>query len=664
MTISPPSTIRISCSSHGLGPVEAAGGTIAIGRHRENDIRVRDDRASRFHCIVELTSKGYIVRDLGSRNGTRLNGKRVTRSAVSDGDEIAVGGHVFSVSFRGGSQDDAETLPAESTSAVGERSGGGRPGGGMFDGLAAGILDGIGEEDEEGDEDDGEECEARRRPAGKGRGLRGKGKKGDGGGADGGAGDDARAGDEGDLPLAGGDEGVSSRGAGRKLAVRSLGEAKRHGPSRKAPEGGDPRWADTLRGTIAELTSGAGASVGGDIRLINADGGASGALAGAGDGAGAMRLMLMLAARARATDIHMEPQGRSIAVRVRIDGQMVKIVDLPPKVGESALGLAKNACQFPQAAPNALLDGHFSSVITDRRVDYRASFTPTVQGTKLVLRVLDPRTAPQSLSELALPPVVESAVTRLCRSDSGMLITAGPTGSGKTTTLYNCLRSIDREARNVVTIEDPVEYAIDNTTQIPVTDRQRFGALLRSVLRQDPDVILVGEIRDAETARTAMEAAMTGHLVFSTVHAKDSMSAVFRLLDLGVERSLVANSIQVLLAQRLVKMLCDSCKRSVSVSPGEASRMGRFLRGKQETFVPVGCAKCLRTGWSGRRGLYEVLEFGDELRDCVLGGPTLQAMKAIVGQTAFRTLQQAGWEMAAAGLTSVDEVDRVTSAGV
>jgi general secretion pathway protein E len=316
-----------------------------------------------------------------------------------------------------------------------------------------------------------------------------------------------------------------------------------------------------------------------------------------------------------------------------------------------------------------VLDGHFSTrfgasqVNLARRVDYRVSFTPSVHGQKLVIRVLDQRDAPKSLHELGLPPYMHERLRKVVEQDAGLLLVCGPTGSGKTTTLYNAMREIDRERRNVITIEDPVEYHLENVTQIPVDEQKgnTFGGLLRSVLRQDPDVILVGEIRDEETARTAMQAAMTGHLVFSTVHSKDTMSSVFRLLDLKVEPYLVANSLEVVLAQRLVRLLCEHCKRSVRVTPTQATRMGRFLENQNEIYMSTGCAACLRTGYRGRKAIYELLDFTDELRDVILKEPTIGAMKKAIEQGLFTTLVQSGWVQVARGLTTLEEVDRVAS---
>lgn len=396
------------------------------------------------------------------------------------------------------------------------------------------------------------------------------------------------------------------------------------------------------------------------VILVDANGDETDTLNSTAEGAICVKLLLLLASKGRATDIHIEPKRDCFAVRVRIDGAMAHIVDLPTGVGTLALGLVKSACQFPQSARDAVLDGHFGARYEDRRADFRASFTPTVNGQKLVIRVLDSRTAPQSISELNLPEFMRQRMEQLCQKDSGMLLTCGPTGSGKTTTLYNCLRFIDRDQRNVVTIEDPVEYELDNCTQIPISDRQGFGTILRSVLRQDPDVILVGEIRDDETARTAMRASMTGHLVFSTVHAKDTVAAVFRILDLGIEPFLVANSIELILAQRLVRLLCEDCKRSVPVTPGQATKIGRYLKNKDTTYTPVGCDTCLKTGYLGRRAIFEMLEFNDELRDVVLNQPSIGAMRKVINQSNFYTLQQSGWLLASEGLTSLEEVERVS----
>ncbi len=397
-----------------------------------------------------------------------------------------------------------------------------------------------------------------------------------------------------------------------------------------------------------------------NISVIDAAGQVSKALQGKAPGAVAAKLSLLLAARSRATDIHIEPKEDAAVIRIRVDGQMITITKFPTDVARLMLGLVRTACHIKETGREAIMDGHFSARFADRRVDYRASFTPAMQGQKLVLRILDLRHSPQSLSELGFTPHMLQRIRGVCEASQGMVLVSGPTGSGKTTTLYNCMRAIDREQRNVITIEDPVEYALEGVTQIPVDDQhgKDFNALLRSVLRQDPDVILVGEIRDEETARTAMRAAMTGHLVFSTVHAKDTISSIFRLLDLGVEPFLVANSMNLVVAQRLVRSLCQSCKQEVTLKPAVATKMGRYAQGVSKTSAPVGCDRCLKTGFIGREAVFEMLDFNDELRDVVLNKPTIQAMKEAIAGDIFTTLQQSGWQLAVKGRTSLEEVER------
>ncbi|MFM9994953.1 MAG: ATPase, T2SS/T4P/T4SS family [Phycisphaerales bacterium] len=525
---------------------------ISIGRHPDNTICLHDDKASRYHCVIEPdTDGGYRLRDLGSRNGTRLNEAKVSDAALAQGDLLRVGDHEFTVE-----------ITADAEAAAKDRR-----------------------------------------------------KK------------DAAAGIKGPV----------------------------------LPKGlpGEGDWAGELTRLIEQLPPKDEREV--TLQMIEASGKVSEALTGQTEGPWAVRLLLELASKARATDIHLEPKAELNQVRIRVDGQMVTVAEVPSRVSGLIGGLIKTACQMQMASRDAVQEGHFSAKFSDRRVDYRVSFTPSVHGQKLVLRVLDQRYIPRALDELNLAGYMYERIKRTCDQDHGLLLVCGPTGSGKTTTLYNALRSIDRHARNVVTIEDPVEYQLDNVTQIP-TDEGRgnsFGALLRSVLRQDPDVILVGEIRDDETARTAMQAAMTGHLVFSTVHAKDTISSVFRLLDLKVEPYLVASSLDLVLAQRLVRLLCEHCKRPVPVAPGQATRIGRYLGGKTQVYTGTGCARCLRTGYRGRRAIFELLDFNDDLRDIVLRDPSIQAMKKTIEQGLFTTLTQSGWKLAAEGVTSLEEVDQV-----
>jgi general secretion pathway protein E len=279
--------------------------------------------------------------------------------------------------------------------------------------------------------------------------------------------------------------------------------------------------------------------------------------------------------------------------------------------------------------------------------------------------VLDTANAPLRMADLNLPPWMLAEVARGIEQESGMVLVSGPTGSGKTTTLYSLVRSIETARRNVITIEDPVEIQIEGVTQIPVDDEagKSFSALLRMTLRQDPDVILVGEIRDAETARIAMQAAITGHLVFSTVHTKDTVGTIFRLLDLGVEPYLVAQGLHIVVAQRLVRQLCPHCKRPEPITSDQQRVLGDAAKGVTRLFLPRGCPKCLGTGFLGRRAFFELMLMNDQLRDVILRQPSMQDILEAIKTQRFVKLQQSGFELVAQGLVSFTEMDRVVGRG-
>jgi general secretion pathway protein E len=382
-----------------------------------------------------------------------------------------------------------------------------------------------------------------------------------------------------------------------------------------------------------------------------------------GEGIRAFRLMLLACFRSRATDLHIEPRISNAAVRLRVDGYMLSAVEVNMSIFKRILGVVKILCQIDTSQKNVVQDGHFSVAVKGRRVDYRVSMTPSMHGQKLVIRVLDSANAPTRLHELGLTPWMYEQLRTVATKDAGMLLACGPTGSGKTTTLYSCIREIDVEQRNAITIEDPVEYYLEGCTQIPIDHKagNTFANILRSVLRQDPDVIFLGEVRDTETATVAMQAAMTGHLVYTTVHAKDTISAIFRLLDLGVEANLVANALNMILAQRLVRVLCESCKKATTPTPAQNMKMGQSLGGVPQIFVPVGCKRCLRTGYIGRKAIFELLRMEDSMRDVILKEPSIQGIRSIAEQGVFATLQQSGYQVVAQGLTSMDEIDRVAS---
>ncbi len=375
----------------------------------------------------------------------------------------------------------------------------------------------------------------------------------------------------------------------------------------------------------------------------------------------ALRLMLYACFRARATDLHLEDRGEDAALmRLRVDGMMIPPIEVAGPVARRVIAIVRVLCRLDTARRKQVLDGHFSVRVRERRVDYRASFAPAMRGEKLVVRVLDGAAAPSRLADLHLLPWMEQTLRRTVRRDAGLVLASGPTGSGKTTTLYALLREIDCDLRNVITIEDPVEYAVPGVTQIPVDEDagNGFATILRSVLRQDPDVLLVGEIRDHETAMTVMQASMTGHLVFSTVHARDTISSVFRLLDLGIEPSLLANALNVVLSQRLVRALCPHCRRAVAPSSAQVMRMGR-AEPVERIHQPMGCRRCLGTGYHGRRVVVELLEVGEEMRDLILAGPSIAGMRRIAGGQLFTSLEASAWHLVADGITSVEEVDRI-----
>ncbi|MBI5368345.1 MAG: Flp pilus assembly complex ATPase component TadA [Planctomycetes bacterium] len=375
----------------------------------------------------------------------------------------------------------------------------------------------------------------------------------------------------------------------------------------------------------------------------------------------AVRSLLAECAGARASDIHLEPKGDHYAVRLRVDGVLVEAGHAYPEVGDRMCRAIKVLCDIDIAVPGVSQEGHFSALLGTRKIDYRASFIPSNRGQKLVLRALDPEQAPGRLDSLHLPTPMHDALTRLLAQDQGMLLVCGPTGSGKTTTIYASLRSIDADRRNLVTIEDPIEYQLDGITQFPVDAAKgsTMLTLLRSILRQDPDVVFIGEIRDADTARTAMQAAMTGHLVLSTAHVQDTLGAVFRLMDLGIEPYLLGSGLNLVLAQRLVRLLCPACRRPRAPTPEEAGRVAACGRSLTWLFVPAGCPLCRNTGYAGRRGIFELLTVGDALRSAIMSGPTYDTLRHAAATTPFARLREGGYDLVIQGLTSLEEVEQV-----
>ncbi len=376
---------------------------------------------------------------------------------------------------------------------------------------------------------------------------------------------------------------------------------------------------------------------------------------------GLLRLLMLVCLRIHATDIHVEPRNTDYQLRIRVDGIMIDLIRLSRETGVRLTSLVKILADVDIAQRNVVQEGRFAVRVPDRRVDCRLSFAPAMFGQKLVARIFDAAATPLRLWDLQLPARICQDLEKTIRRDTGMVLACGPTGSGKTTTLYAMLRSIDIAQRNVTTIEDPVEIQLEGITQIPVNEAQdnTFPSLLRSVLRQDPDVILVGEIRDAETARIAMQAAMTGHMVFSTLHSRNAVGAVFRLLDLGIEPYALSQGLNRVVAQRLVRQLCPHCKVAGKPTSEQLRRMESFGLRADVIYSPGQCARCLHTGHAGRRAVFELLTLNDPLREALLKSPTAQELSQIADKTGFQSMLNAGYRLVVQGVTSLAEIEHM-----
>ncbi|GAA1839037.1 GspE/PulE family protein [Luedemannella flava] len=375
-----------------------------------------------------------------------------------------------------------------------------------------------------------------------------------------------------------------------------------------------------------------------------------------------VHLMITQALRDRASDIHIEPQPERIRVRYRIDGALHDVLDLPPAMGPVIVSRIKIMAGMNIVERRRPQDGQISLEIEGRGVDIRVSTTSVVEGEKVVMRVLDKSRTLYRLEQLGMPQDVAARYQSLLRSPYGMVICAGPTGSGKTTTLYGSLAELNTPERNVMTIEDPVEYRVESISQIQINEQAgvTFATGLRSILRQDPDVILVGEVRDVETARIAVQAALTGHFVLSSIHATDAPAALHRLLDMGMESFLVASSVTAVVSQRLVRRMCPHCRGPYQPSSEELALLvaigGRppaqgFLRGH-------GCNFCAQTGFLERIGVYELMPVTDAIRELVLARAPHDQVRKVARAEGMRTLQEEAARLVEANVTTLDEVLR------
>ncbi|MFI5731850.1 GspE/PulE family protein [Kribbella sp. NPDC051587] len=366
--------------------------------------------------------------------------------------------------------------------------------------------------------------------------------------------------------------------------------------------------------------------------------------------------------RERASDIHIEPHDDVVRVRLRVDGALRDLVELPGAIGPAVVSRLKVLADLDIIERRRAQDGQIRMKVAERDVDIRVSTAAVVGGEKVVLRLLDKTRALLQLEELGMSPELAERYSALLRTPYGMVICAGPTGSGKTTTLYGSLGEIDSPERNVMTIEDPVEYSYASINQIQINEAGgiTFATGLRAILRQDPDVILVGEIRDSETARIAVQAALTGHLVLSSVHATDTATALHRLLDMGIENFLVASSVSAVIAQRLIRKVCESCRSYYEPPAAEVA----FLQSAGAD-VParglvrgIGCTFCAQTGYHERTGVYELLAVTDPIRELVVDRAPLAEVRKVASYEGMRSLQEEGARLAQAGITTVAEVLR------
>lgn len=376
------------------------------------------------------------------------------------------------------------------------------------------------------------------------------------------------------------------------------------------------------------------------------------------------------AVKARASDIHIEPFADTLVLRYRIDGVLHNRPPPPLSLARAMVSRIKILAGMDIAERRLPQDGRIRHRLGARSIDLRVSTLPTVHGESVVIRVLDGSVGAKDLPALGLSSGDETALRRMMASPHGLVLVTGPTGSGKTTSLYAALRLIDAQTRKVLTVEDPVEYQMARVNQVQVHPAigLGFAAVLRSMLRQNPDVILVGEMRDAETADIAVQAALTGHLVLSTLHTNSAVGAVTRLIEMGVEPFLIASTLRGVVGQRLVRLLCPRCKQP---EPADAAALaalhdaGLLPSGTSAStlMAPVGCDHCGGTGYSGRAGIFETLRLDDAMRKLVVARAASGAIEAAAQTAGMRTMRQDGLSRVLAGLTSFAEVARVTEAG-
>jgi type IV pilus assembly protein PilB len=383
------------------------------------------------------------------------------------------------------------------------------------------------------------------------------------------------------------------------------------------------------------------------------------------DDAPVMKLVNSIIAQAvedLASDIHFEPEGREMRVRFRVDGVLRETTTIPRRMVAGVVSRIKIMADLDIAEKRVPQDGRVSLTVDGHAIDTRVVTMPRVDGEGIVMRILDKSAALIGLDQLGMSEQSAALFESGFRRSHGAVLATGPTGSGKSTTLYGALNEINAPERNIITIEDPVEYQLAGVNQLQVNLKAglTFARALRAMLRADPDVIMVGEIRDGETAKIAVEAALTGHLVLSTLHTNDAPSAISRLTEMGIEPFLTASAVCMVVAQRLVRQLCTYCKRATTLSVSSLERAGFNVAFDLDAYEPVGCNRCGNSGYKGRTGLYEVMPITDEIRDLTVERAPAEEIRKIAVAQGMRPLRVDGFEKVKNGITSIAEVARVT----
>ncbi len=377
-----------------------------------------------------------------------------------------------------------------------------------------------------------------------------------------------------------------------------------------------------------------------------------------------VNLMLSQAVKARASDIHIEHSQHKLRIRYRVDGILYDMLSPPKHIQSALISRVKIMAKMNIAEKRLPQDGRIEIRIADKNVDIRVSTIPVAFGERVVLRLLDKTHVLLKVTDLGMPDRNRKAFEELISSPNGIILVTGPTGSGKTTTLYAALSSINTTDINIITIEDPIEYQIDGIGQIQTNPKigLTFAKGLRSIVRQDPDVILVGEIRDLETAEIAIQSALTGHLVFSTLHTNDSAGAITRLIDMGIEPFLVTSSVSAILAQRLVRVICPHCREPYTPDEESLRKVGIALKTGRKTTIyrGRGCAACLDTGFRGRTGIFEFMIVDETIKNLILKTSDANLIKRAAIEGGMTTLRRDGAQKVLQGITTIEEVFRVT----